>query len=202
VILLGEAIARLARQPLDAALHRLVLEPLNLTHTTYNPLAEGIPADTIVPTELCEWRERRCVGEVHDENAASLGGVAGHAGLFSTAWEVAALGQTYLNEGRYGDVALLSPATVEAMTRTQIDRDDNPRGLGWLQRSQAGSSSGRHFGPRSYGHTGFTGTSLWIDPDRDLLVALLSNRVYFGRDPQAMREFRPRLHDAVVEAMA
>lgn len=209
LILLGEAIARLAGTSLDAYVRQTVLEPLGLTHTTYNPLASGVPADQIVPTELCTWRRRRCRGEVHDENAASLGGVAGHAGLFSTAWEVAILGQMYLNGGTYGGARLLLPETVAEMTRVQactersegIHVDDNPRGLGWLQRSEGWSSSGRWFGPRSYGHTGFTGTSLWIDPDRELLVVLLTNRVYQGRDPEGIVDFRPRLHDAVVEAL-
>jgi CubicO group peptidase (beta-lactamase class C family) len=205
VILLGEAVARLAGTPLDVYLRRAVLDPLGLSHTTYNPLAHHSSSQWIVPTEFCSWRRRRCVGQVHDENAASLGGVAGHAGLFSTAWEVAVLGQTYLNEGRYNSTQILSAATVAEMTRVQVDFADNPRGLGWLlasrssglQRSQAYSSSGRLFGPRSYGHTGFTGTSLWVDPDRELVVALLTNRVYYGRDPEGIGEFRPRLHDAV-----
>jgi CubicO group peptidase (beta-lactamase class C family) len=130
-----------------------------------------------------------------------LGGVAGHAGLFATVWDVAVLGQTYLNQGRYGETQILSPASVGDMIRTHVNFDDNPRGLGWLQRSQQGSSSGRNFGPRSYGHTGFTGTSLWVDPDRELVVSLLTNRVYYGRDPGGIVQFRPRLHDAVVEAM-
>jgi CubicO group peptidase (beta-lactamase class C family) len=114
---------------------------------------------------------------------------------------VAVLGQTYLNHGRYGETQILSPASVADMIRTHVNFDDNPRGLGWLQRSQSGSSSGRNFGPRSYGHTGFTGTSLWVDPDQGLVVALLTNRVYYGRDPDAIIGFRPRLHDAVVEAI-
>lgn len=200
-ILLGEAVARLAGMPLDAYVRRAVLEPLGLTHTLYNPLAHGVPVERIAPTERCAWRRRRCRGEVHDENAASLGGVAGHAGLFSTAWDVAVLGQTFLQGGRYGDIRLLSPETAAAMTRVQVDFGDNPRGLGWLQRSAGWSTSGRLFGPRSYGHTGFTGTSLWVDPDRGLVVALLTNRVYNGRDPAGIVEFRPRLHDAVVEAL-
>jgi CubicO group peptidase (beta-lactamase class C family) len=201
IILLGEAIARLAKTSLEAYVRCAVLEPLGLTHTTYNPLAHGIPREQIVPTELCAWRRRRCIGEVHDENAASLGGVAGHAGLFSTAEEVTALGQMYLNGGRYGSTRVLSPETVAEMTHVQVNFEDSPRGLGWLQRSQGWSSSGQFFGPRSYGHTGFTGTSLWVDPDRELVVTLMTNRVYYGRDPTGIADFRPRLHEAVVEAI-
>ena len=201
LILLGEAVARLTGTLLEACVQQRVLEPLGLTHTTYNPLACGVPAERIVPTDFCAWRQRRCIGEVHDENAASLGGVAGHAGLFGTAWEVAVLGQTFLNGGSYGNARILSPDTVTEMTRVHVDFEDNPRGLGWLRRSHGWSSSGRWFSPRSYGHTGFTGTSLWIDPDRALLVVLLTNRVYYGRDSEGIVDFRPRLHDAVAEAL-
>lgn len=201
LILLGEATARLAGVPLDAYVRQAVLTPLGLADTTYNPLAHGIPQSRLVPTEFCAWRRRRCVGEVHDENAASLGGVAGHAGLFSTAWEVAVLGQTYLNGGSYGSARILARQTVAKMTRVQVNLGDNPRGLAWLQRSREGSSSGQWFGPRSYGHTGFTGTSLWVDPDRALIVALLTNRVYYGRDPQGIARFRPELHDTIVKAL-
>jgi CubicO group peptidase (beta-lactamase class C family) len=201
LILLGEATARLGGASLEAVVRRSVLEPLGLAHTTYNPLAHGSPREHIVPTEFCAWRKRRCLGEVHDENAASLGGVAGHAGLFSTAWEVATLGQMYLNGGLYGGVRVLSPETIAEVTRTQVNVADNPRGLGWVLRSLSGSSSGALFGPRSYGHTGYTGTSLWVDPDRALVVVLLTNRVYYGRDPSGIARLRPKLHDAVVEAI-
>jgi CubicO group peptidase (beta-lactamase class C family) len=201
LILLGEATARLYNDDLEAAVQERVLQPLALGRACYNPLGKNTPLDSIVPTEFCAWRNRRCVGEVHDENAASLGGVAGHAGLFATVWDMAVLGQTYLNQGRYGETQILSPASVGDMIRTHVNFDDNPRGLGWLQRSQRASSSGSRFGPRSYGHTGFTGTSLWVDPDRELVVSLLTNRVYYGRDPDGIVRFRPRLHDAVVEAM-
>ena len=200
-ILLGEVSARLAGMPLDLFLRRAVLEPLGLSRTTYNPLARGIAPDGIVPTEVCAWRGRRCRGEVHDENAAGLGGVAGHAGLFSTAREVAVLGQLYLNGGEYGGARILSAETVAEMSREQVNVEDNPRGLGWMLRSREGSSAGRWFGPRSYGHTGFTGTSLWVDPDRELVVVLLANRVYDGRNPEPITDFRPRLHEAVVGAL-
>ena len=198
VILLGESVARLAGVPLEIALRRAVLEPLGLWPTTYNPLANGLARDRIAPTEFCAWRRCRCTGEVHDENSANLGGVAGHAGLFSTTAQVAALGQLYLDCGVYGGTRLLRPETATEMVRVQAGAsEDNPRGLGWHQRSAGYSSSGRVFGPRSFGHTGYTGTSLWVDPDCELVAALLTNRVYHGRDPQPMLDFRPRLHDAV-----
>ncbi len=138
IILLGEAIAHLAGVGLATCVRQAVLEPLNLERTTFNPLAGGgatrptITLDQIVPTEFCAWRQRRCIGEVHDENAASLGGVAGHAGLFSTAWEVAVLGQTYLDGDSYDSTRILSPETIAEMTRVQVDFGDNPRGLGSL----------------------------------------------------------------------
>jgi CubicO group peptidase (beta-lactamase class C family) len=201
IILLGEAISRLSGTSLGAYVNQTVLEPLQLTQTMYNPLAQNVSPESIVPTEYCAWRKRRCIGEVHDENAASLAGVAGHAGLFSTARDVAALGQMYLDGGVSGGRRILSRHVVIEMTRMQVDSGDNPRGLGWLQRSRGWSSSGQLFGPRSYGHTGFTGTSLWVDPDRDLVVALLTNRVYYGRDQAGIADFRPRLHDAVVSAL-
>jgi CubicO group peptidase (beta-lactamase class C family) len=201
LILLGEAIARLAGVPLDAYMRQSVLDPLGLPYATYNPLDTGASPETIAPSEWCAWRRRRCAGEVHDENAASLGGVAGHAGLFATAWEVAVLGQMYLNRGHYNAVHVLSPETVAQMTGIHVNDGDNPRGLAWTLRSQHGSSSGQRFGPHSYGHTGFTGTSLWVDPDRALLVALLTNRVYYGRDPTGIAHLRPELHDAVIEAI-
>lgn len=197
-ILLGEAVARLAGSPLEIALRQAILEPLGLLATICNPLANGFSPERVAPTEFCAWRRRRCIGEVHDENSAGLGGVAGHAGLFSTAAEVAALGQLYLGGGVYNGVRLLRPETAAEMVHLQVGGDEDPRGLGWQQRSAGYSSSGRRFGPHSFGHTGFTGTSLWVDPDQELVVALLTNRVYYGRDPQPIMDFRPRLHDAVV----
>ena len=225
LILLGEAVAKLAgerdrtrierigrKEPdfsfrnhgadlLDAAIRQLVLEPLRLGRACFNPLAHGIPADEIAPTEFCSWRRRRCLGEVHDENAAGLGGVAGHAGLFATAAEVATLGALYLNGGEINGRRLLTPATVAEMTREQVRMNGLSRGLGWQRKSADGGPVCPACSENSYGHTGFTGTSLWVDPDRRLVVALLTNRVYGGRDPAGIAAFRPALHGAVVDAL-
>ena len=138
---------------------------------------------------------------MHDENAACLGGTAGHAGLFATAEDVAILGQIYANGGRFGHVRLLSPPLAAEMTREQAAWGGTKRGLGWMLQPPTGSPIGQAFGANSYGHTGFTGTSLWIDPDRELAVVLLTNRVYYGRDPHAIKNFRVRLHDAVIAAI-
>jgi len=212
-ILLGEAISHLTGQPLDAALGRLVLEPLGLKATGFRPLAGTTcrPTATIAATEFCAWRGRRLVGEVHDENAARLEGVAGHAGLFSTAEELARLGEMYLwlsLAGRESARAqresaipmLLRPDTMAEMTRLQAEDGVTRRGLGFALWSPDPEASGHPFGPLAFGHTGFTGTSLWMDPQRELLVACLTNRVYYGRDPQEITAFRVALHQAAVAA--
>ncbi len=186
-ILLGVAIERITDRPLNEAMKRLVQKPLDLT-IRYGP----IPPGNVVPTEFCQWRQRRIVGEVHDENSATLHGVAGHAGLFGTAADVATLGQVYLANGGF-----ISPRLARESTRPQID----DRGLGWATRSAQESSSGRYFSPDSYGHTGFVGNSVWVDPQRQLVCALLTNRVFFGRDPEAITRFRPLFHDTLIEAL-
>ena len=186
LILVGLSVERLTGLRLDHAVGQLVLSPLGLSHTRYFPLPPFEPTDLtsdVVPTEVCAWRGRRIVAEVHDENAASLAGLAGHAGLFSTASDVAALGQAYLERGG----SLLAPETVSEMTRLQAEDGLIRRGLGFALWSPDPEASGNAFGPGAFGHTGFTGTSLWIDPHRELVVALLTNRVYYGRDAEGIR---------------
>jgi len=215
-MLLGEAISRLMEQPLEACLQAAVFEPLGLRHTGYRPV-HGVAYDAgrgrtgilptpdsspealaraFAPTEVCSVRHYRLLGEVDDENCAGLGGIAGHAGLFSTAADVATLSQVY------GGAApgLLKPETVAETIRQQAAWGNQRRGLGWALKT-SGAACGSAFGPRSYGHTGFTGTSLWIDPDRSLTVVLLTNRVYYGRDRTGIAGFRRRLHAAVIAAM-
>ncbi|MCW5850942.1 MAG: beta-lactamase family protein [Anaerolineae bacterium] len=193
LILLSQAIERLAGQPLDQALRRLVLDPLDLRHTFYNPPA-ALHA-TVVPTEVCRWRGRRLVGEVHDENAGRLDGVSGHAGLFSTGGDVARLGQLYLNGGELDGVRLLSSSTVAEMTRVQVDFDGDRRGLGWM-RQGTGEWQRPGLSEAAFGHTGFTGTSLWVDPTTQMVIVLLTNRVYFGRDASGILALRQAVYRA------
>lgn len=208
LILLGMAIETLTGLPLGQAIRARVTEPLHLNQTRFFPIPPDIvpwyaytPADAdrnVAPTEYCAWRGRRIRGEVHDENAWRLGGVAGHAGLFSTALEAAALGQMYLDLGR----PLLKAETVAEMVRTQaVDDDGDPRGIGFQLWSSSPEASIHPFGPRAFGHTGFTGTSLFIDPDRELVVALLTNEVYHGRANRQIRALRTAVHQALIEAV-
>lgn len=198
LILLGMAVAQLTGQELAAAVRTLVLEPLGLVQTRYLPIGEQAcdPAQ-VAPTEQCQWRQRRIVAEVHDENAAKLGGVSGHAGLFSTASEVARFGQTFLD----GGAPLLQPETVAEMHCVQARTGDLRRGLGFLLWSPDPEASSNPFSPSAFGHTGFTGTSLWIDPERDLVVALLTNEVYHGRVNRRIGQLRVDVHRALVEAI-
>lgn len=150
----------------------------------------------VAPTEDDPWRGRMLQGEVHDENACALGGVAGHAGLFGTAAAVAAMTGLWL-DGYLGKRGLLSPELVRRFASRQ-GTPGSSWGLGWDTPS-APSSSGKYFSPQAFGHLGFTGTSVWIDPMCELEVVLLSNRVHPTRQNIAIQTFRPLLHDVIYE---
>ena len=198
VILLAEIIERLTGQPLDALAKRQIFAPLGMNNTQYNPPKKLWPG--IAPTEIdMQLRKRLVRGEVHDENAFAMGGVAGHAGLFSTAPDLAAFCQMLLNGGIYAHKRLLRRSTVTQFT-TPEKLAGGLRTLGWAVPTE-GSSSGHFFSPHSFGHTGFTGTSIWIDPDRQLFVILLTNRVHPTRENHKIADVRPALHDAVVRAL-
>ena len=217
-IILGIALERLADQSLDAFCRREVFGPLVMPHTTFNPptglrpkipptaderlsgaesSTQGLPkSDPGVSTSSrSTFRNRIVQGEVQDENAYVLGGVAGHAGLFSTAEDIARFANAMLQGGS----PILRPETLALFTR----RDSTPetsRALGWDTPSSP-SQSGKHFGPNSFGHLGYTGTSLWIDPDRQLSITLLTNRAWPDCSNQAIKQVRPKFHDAVIESI-
>ena len=198
ILLLGEATARLHGSRLDSAVYERICQPLGLESVTYNPVLNNVPLEQIVPTEFDTfWRKRRAWGEVHDENACGIGGIAGHAGLFATAQDVAQFGQAWLS----GDNHLGISADVKKLAIKEQASGASRRGLGWMLQTQDDSSAGDLYNMSSYGHTGFTGTSLWIDPEKDLVSAVLTNRVYPGREVPGIHAFRRAIHDIIVKGI-
>ena len=215
-IVLGNALERLADEPLDTFCQREIFGPLGMSHTTFNPpkswqdkivptadesgideCGAGAPArESLTPPSQTNCRGRIIQGEVQDENASILGGVAGHAGLFAPAEDIAIFAHTLLNGGR----PILRTETINLFTRRESSPEGTSRALGWDTPSVP-SQSGRYFGPRSYGHLGYTGTSLWIDPDRQLSITFLTNRTWPDCQNQSIKQVRPAFHDAVIEAL-
>jgi serine-type D-Ala-D-Ala carboxypeptidase len=227
-IILGAALERIAEEPIDAFCQREIFGPLAMTYTTFNPPAElraqipptaderkeeereecgaGTPArETPVARQLprasqanprSTLRNRIIQGFVQDENAFVLGGVAGHAGLFSTAEDLAGFAHAMLKGGH----PILRPETISVFTSRDSRTPVTSRALGWDTPSPP-SQSGKYFGANSYGHLGYTGTSLWIDPERQLSITLLSNRTWPDCSNQAIKQVRPAFHDAVIEAL-
>ena len=204
-LLLGWVVEEAGGAPLDRLFAERVARPLGLADAAFvrGQAAAGPAGAPYVATERCEHRHEVNRGAVNDDNAWALGGVAGHAGLFASAGAVAALGQAWLDalEGRGGGI--LDPRVAAAFARVQGPAGTT-RALGWDTPSREGSSLGRRLGrgPRgALGHLGFTGTSLWIDRDAGVVVALLTNRVHPTRESERIRDFRPRFHDAVAGAL-
>ena len=201
-ILLGKALEVQTGEALDSWLSREVLGPLGMTSTGYCPA----PAlrDTIPPTEEDTWfRHRLIQGEVQDENASVLGGVAGHAGLFSNVADLLRFAAEIVGAGAAGRSSgapnLFEAATVKQFTQRQAPAGSS-RARGWDTPS-ANSSAGRHFSGHSVGHLGFSGCSLWIDLEAAVAVILLTNRTLPDRKNQLIREVRPAFHDAIREAL-
>lgn len=198
IILMAEIIERLTGKPLDVLARENLFSPLDMSNTMYKPPKKIWP--TIAPTEIDkQYRHRLIQGEVHDENAAAIGGVSGHAGVFSTAPDLAAFCQMLLNGGVYAHQRILRRETIAEFTTPQ-QLSSGTRTLGWAAPTEGGSS-GHFLGPHSFGHTGFTGTSIWIDPDKQVFVVFLTNRVYPTRENQKHIKVRPALHDAVMQAL-
>lgn len=195
-ILLGILLERIAGERLDTFCQREVFQPLGMKQTCFNPPLSQ--RREIPPSEDDQkYRHRVIQGEVHDQNASVLGGVAGHAGLFATAEDVSKFARCMLRRG----APILRPETVDLFTWRQQLPAATSRTLGWDTPSSP-SQSGRYFGPKSFGHLGFTGTSLWIDPERKVSVTLLTNRTWPDRKSEEIKRVRPQFHDTVVEALA
>jgi CubicO group peptidase (beta-lactamase class C family) len=196
-ILLGKIVERVSGERLDAYLVRHVFEPLGMHDTRYRPAASELAR--IAPTENDPWRGRHLRGEVHDENAYALGGISAHAGLFSSAHDLDRLARAYLNGGALGAGRLARASTIRQFTTVQ-DSTFSSRALGWDTPSE-NSSAGHFMKPPAFGHTGFTGTSLWIDPEHDLYVMLLTNRVNPTREHSKIGGVRVAVADAAMRAL-
>lgn len=186
--LLGLLVERLTGRRLDQVCRDQVFTPLDMMGATFTP------GPVTAPTEYREYLGRRQQGEVHDENATALSGVAGHAGLFGTAADLLKYAAMWMG---WDGPRVLSPATRAAATRAWFECEGERRGLGWMLKPAHFASCGDFMSSDSFGHTGFTGTSIWMDPVRDLAVVLLTNRVYYGRQDHIIR-LRPRFHNALL----
>ena len=200
LITLGLVVEAITGTDLAEYTQREIFEPLGMFDTGFRAVNQT--DSSVVPTEVdAAFRRRLVQGEVHDEAAWIMGGTAGHAGLFSTAADLARFAFMLVNEGRAGGRAFVRPETVRLFT-TAVDPGRHSRAIGWDTKSPEGASSaGQFFGPRSFGHTGFTGTSLWIDPDQDLFVVLLTNRVYPTRENRRYLPVRAALADIAYQSI-
>jgi CubicO group peptidase (beta-lactamase class C family) len=201
-IIAGEIIARSGGDKLDKVVAREVTVPLGIADDVF--YSASLPPDRraqvtreAAPTEWCEWRQRLLRGEVQDENCAAFGGVAGNAGMFGTAKAVAVFGRAVLNTYHGSDDFLPEELLKESLTSP----DESCILLGWDGKSPEGSSAGKRMSAKSFGHLGFTGTSIWCDPERDVTVVLLTNRVHPSRANERIKGFRPGFHDGVMAAL-
>ncbi len=200
LITLGKVIEKLAGTDLKTFTDSVIFGPLAMSSTGYLPKYQ---MDRIVPTEISPLDSALIHGFVHDENSHSLGGITGHAGLFSSALDLARFAQMMLNKGSLGDTVIFKPETIELFThRANMLEEENSRCLGWDSPSET-SSGGVYLSANSFGHTGFTGTSIWIDPDNQMFVILLTNAVHPHRSYKYPNYFdwRQRIHSAVYESL-
>jgi len=204
-MLLGQALEIAAEGKLDRLLRERRAGVIGMNDTTYLPLAGLSECETgrLVTTGYSEARRKEKVGDVDDENAAAMGGVAGHAGIFSTAYDLFLFSREVLH-ARRGEGRILTRQNALRMTTDMEAPPGCPRTPGWdtpTSAEGAGSQAGRHFPKGSFGHLGYTGCSLWIDPSREAVVVLLTNRIFYGKQNDGLKKLRPLLHDAVMEGL-
>jgi serine-type D-Ala-D-Ala carboxypeptidase len=205
-MLLGETVEQIGGVALNRFCRDKIFRPLGLRSTDFIDISlvrtrrlEPVP-EMFAPTSVCALRKRLLVGEVDDENAFAMGGVAGHAGLFAAVKEVDRIVRELL-DAYAGRSDLLPQRVVRGFWKRDETVRDSTWALGWDSPSREYSSSGHHFSPAAVGHLGFTGTSIWIEPEKAIGISLLTNRVHPRRDNQAIRDFRPKIHDLIMEAL-
>ena len=195
MILLTDIIEKVSDSDLDKLSNRYFFKPLGMSKTSYNPSDK----DLAVPTEYDDYFRMRLIkGEVHDENAFILGGVSGHAGLFSNATDIGSFAKFFLNEGIYLGRRYMKKNLIKEFTTKIKNPVESDRALGWDTPSAKGSSAGDYFSKMSYGHLGFTGTSLWIDPEKEIIIVFLTNRVHPSRNKKGIYKVRRQLHNSIM----
>lgn len=199
MITLQKVIEKISGKPLNKFLEDELFSKLEMNQTMYNP-SNDLKTEC-APTELDDfWRMKLLQGEVHDERAYLLDGVAGHAGLFSTAGDLSIFVRMLLNNGEYEGEQIIDSVIIDNWTTKQSEQSD--RALGWDTKTMEGySSAGNFFSKNSFGHTGYTGTSVWVDKDTKLFVILLSNRVQPSRKNRKISKFRPVIHDVIYNSV-
>lgn len=202
-ILLGELVRRASGKTLHQYTAENIFSPLAMEKTGFNPLDNliGVSKKDFAATEYCSWRGRMVIGEVHDENAYSLGGVSGHAGLFSTIDDLTKFVRMILNKGKLNKRRIFAERTIERMAENWTEEFNENRALGWDKVDNYRSSGGVLFTDNAFGHTGFTGTSIWIDPELKVGVIFLTNRVHPTRENVKIISLRPRLHNLIVSTL-
>lgn len=199
-ILLGEALPRAAKKPLDVFFSEDIAAPLGIG-AHFRPLpAENVRGSKYAASEHCPWRQEVLQGLVHDDHAYLMGGIAGHAGLFATANDVFAIVRAWTQAYQGADGLIAAETARRFWTRPSAAEKDTWT-LGWDTPTPGESTSGTHFSPNSVGHLGFTGASVWVDLDRDYTVILLTNRIHPVRSNLGIKKFRPMFHDLVMEGL-
>jgi len=199
MIMMQKILETIAHKSLDLLVRDYITIPLNMNRTFYNP--DSSLKNQIVPTEVSEWHQKLVHGFVHDENTYVMGGVSGHAGLFSTIQDLSIFCQMYLNGGQYNNRRILKSETIDLFTNRQNIIEGSTRALGWDTRSEQHSMAGEFMSMQAFGHSGFTGTTVWIDPENQVFVVLLSNRVYPTRENRKISQLRPIVHNHVMKAI-
>lgn len=192
-MLLFKIVETITETSFEDFLDEVLFEPLHMKDSHFNPTKNF---ERYAVTEYSEALEDYKCGIVHDENAEAMGGISGHAGLFSTISDLEKFAEMIENEGTYHGKKILSEASIQAAQRNYTSFAEDFRGLGWMLKNKQFASCGDLFSDNSFGHTGFTGTSIWFDPNIQLHVILLTNRVHYGRKP-AIIHLRPRLHNLI-----
>lgn len=200
-ILLGDILEKIFQAPLDELFYNYIAQPLKLENTFFRPKncreKDFLP---YVATENCPWRKKVLAGEVHDDNAYVMGGVAGHAGLFSTVYDLKKWIEE-LNKARNGKSHLIKKTCFDLFYTIPKNGNSQPFFTYGFDTPSFPSQSGKYFSPNTLGHLGYTGCSLWWDLEKDFCIILLTNRVHPTRQNQKIKEYRPQLHDIIFESI-